>query len=87
MSHVSLEASTGGEVHAGDAAVNNNYSGDPNYAVLSGTSMAAPSAAGAAALVVDGYHKATGNTPAYYAVKAAPVFQLTPMDGSPESVT
>ncbi|HEX4818859.1 MAG TPA: S8 family serine peptidase, partial [Acidimicrobiales bacterium] len=68
---VSVEASTGGEVHAGDAAVNNNYSSDPNYAVLSGTSMAAPSAAGAAALVIDGYHKATGNNPAYYVLKAA----------------
>ena len=68
---VSLEASTGGEVHAGDAAVNNNYSSDPNYAVLSGTSMAAPSAAGAAALIVDGYHQSTGNLPAYYVVKAA----------------
>ena len=70
---VSLEASTGSEVHAGDAAVNNNYSSDPNYAVLSGTSMAAPSAAGAAALVIDAYHRATSPPafPDYYVVKAA----------------
>ena len=68
---VSVEASTGAEVHAGDSAVNNNYSADPNYAVLSGTSMAAPSASGAAALVIDGYRKATGNSPAYYVLKAS----------------
>ncbi|MEY2431123.1 MAG: hypothetical protein QOC92_848, partial [Acidimicrobiaceae bacterium] len=68
---VAAEASTGGEVHAGDAAVGNKYSSDPTYAVLSGTSMAAPSAAGAAALVIDGYHQATNQTAPYYVVKAA----------------
>jgi len=68
---VSTEALTGGEVHAGDAAVGNNYSTDPMYAVLSGTSMAAPSAAGSAALVIDGYRQAVGSAPKYYVVKAA----------------
>src|SRR4051812_24366570 len=69
--YVSVEASTGGEVHAGDVAVGNSYSADPQYAVLSGTSMAAPAAAGSAALVIDGFRKATGDSPAYYVVKAA----------------
>ncbi|MEY2591019.1 MAG: hypothetical protein QOJ67_3003 [Acidimicrobiaceae bacterium] len=69
--YVSVEASTGGEVHAGDAAVGNKYSFDPQYAVLSGTSMAAPAAAGSAALVIDGYRKAAGHSPAFYVVKAA----------------
>lgn len=68
---VSTEALTGGEVHAGDAAVGNNYSADPMYAVLSGTSMAAPSAAGSAALVIDGYRQVVGAAPKYYVVKAA----------------
>jgi subtilisin family serine protease len=75
---VSTEAITGGEVHAGDLAVGNNYSTDPNYAVLSGTSMAAPSAAGAAALVIDGYRQAVGATPEYYVVKAAMANSATP---------
>jgi subtilisin family serine protease len=68
---VSAEALTGGEVKAADLVTGHNWSSDPLHAVLSGTSMAAPSNAGAAALVIDGYHKATGADPAYYVVKAA----------------
>ncbi|HEY2815232.1 MAG TPA: S8 family serine peptidase [Acidimicrobiales bacterium] len=68
---VSAEATSGGEVKAADAAVGNNYSTDPQYAVLSGTSMASPAAAGAAALVIDGYRQSTGSSPTYYVVKAA----------------
>jgi hypothetical protein len=58
-------------VKAADLATGHSFSTDPLYAVLSGTSMAAPSNAGAAALVIDGYHRATGADPAYYVVKAA----------------
>ncbi len=68
---ISAQASTGGEIAAGDAAHSSNFSTDPYYAVLSGTSMAAPSAAGAAALVWSGYKQATGSDPDYYRLKAA----------------
>jgi hypothetical protein len=39
--------------------------------VLSGTARAAPAAAGASALVWDGYEALTGQDPPYYRVKAA----------------
>jgi subtilisin family serine protease len=69
--YVAAESAEGAEIRAFDAAAQNHYSGDPSYAVLSGTSMSAPAAAGAAALVIDGYRKATGSAPLYYRVKAA----------------
>jgi serine protease AprX len=69
--YVSAEDTAPGEVKAADAVMGNHYSTDPTYAVLSGTSMASPAAAGSAALVIDGYHTATGNSPRYYVVKAA----------------
>jgi subtilisin family serine protease len=68
---VSAQAVSGAEVGAGDAAHNNFFSTDPNYAVLSGTSMAAPSAAGVATLVWSGYKTAIGADPAYFRLKAA----------------
>jgi subtilisin family serine protease len=69
--YVAAESAQGAEVKAADAAHNNKYSADPFYAVLSGTSMSAPAAAGAAALVIDGYRQSTGSAPDYYRVKAA----------------
>jgi len=68
---VAPEALLGGEVHAGDLGHQHNFSNDPTYAVLSGTSMSAPSAAGVAALVASGYKKTFGEIPAYYRLKAA----------------
>jgi len=68
---VAPESLLGGEVHAGDFAHRNNFSSDPTYAVLSGTSMAAPSAAGVAALVWSGYKKVLDATPDYWKVKVA----------------
>ncbi|MDQ1521709.1 MAG: immune inhibitor, partial [Actinomycetota bacterium] len=68
---VAAESSEGGEVKAADIAHNNHYSADPTYAVLSGTSMSAPAAAGASALVIDGYRRDVGSSPLYYRVKAA----------------
>jgi subtilisin family serine protease len=68
---VAPESLLGGEVHAGDLGHQHNFSNDPTYAVLSGTSMAAPSAAGVAALVWSGYKKATGASPDYWRVKVA----------------
>ena len=70
--YVAAESATGAEIRALDAAMQNRYSTDPTYAVLSGTSMSAPAAAGAAALVIDGYRRYTrGTSPDYYRVKAA----------------
>jgi subtilisin family serine protease len=70
--YVAAESTTGAEVKALDSAAQNRYSPDPTYAVLSGTSMSAPAAAGAASLVIDGYRRYTGgSSPAYYRVKAA----------------
>ncbi|MFY9588835.1 MAG: S8 family serine peptidase, partial [Actinomycetota bacterium] len=68
---VAPESLLGGEVHAGDILHRHNFSQDPTYAVLSGTSMSAPSAAGVAALVASGYRKGFGAVPAYYRLKAA----------------
>ncbi len=68
---VAAESLLGAEVHAGDIAHRHNFSQDPTYAVLSGTSMSAPSAAGVAALVASGYRKATGAAADYYRLKAA----------------
>jgi subtilisin family serine protease len=68
---VAPESLLGGEVHAGDLGHQHNFSNDPTYAVLSGTSMAAPSAAGVAALVWSGYKKALGADPDYWRVKVA----------------
>jgi subtilisin family serine protease len=68
---VAPESLLGGEVHAGDFGHRHYFSKDPTYAVLSGTSMAAPSAAGVAALVASGYKKSFGEIPAYYRLKAA----------------
>jgi hypothetical protein len=69
--YVAVEGTEGAEIRAADAAAQNRYSTDPLYAVLSGTSMSAPAAAGASALVIDGYKRFTGQAPAYYRVKAA----------------
>jgi subtilisin family serine protease len=68
---VAPESLLGGEVHAGDFGHQHNFSYDPTYAVLSGTSMAAPSAAGVAALVWSGYKRATGTNPDYWRLKVA----------------
>jgi subtilase family protein len=68
---VAPQSAQGAEVAAADVAHNHFYSADQSYAVLSGTSMAAPSAAGVAALVWSGYEAATGKDPAYYRLKAA----------------
>jgi hypothetical protein len=70
--YVAAESTTGAEVKALDAAAQNRYSTDPTYAVLSGTSMSAPAAAGAAALLIDGYRRYTnGSSPDYHRLKAA----------------
>lgn len=68
---VAPQSAQGAEVGAADTAHANAWSDDPVYAVLSGTSMAAPSAAGAAALVWNGYEATVGRDPAYYRLKAA----------------
>lgn len=68
--YVAAEAALG-EVKGADTAAQNRYSIDPYYAVLSGTSMSAPAAAGASALVWDGYQRYAGSAPTYYQVKAA----------------
>lgn len=68
---VAAQSVLGAEVAAADFAHRNHYSEDQTYAVLSGTSMSAPAAAGAAALVIDGFRQATGRSPQYYHVKAA----------------
>jgi subtilisin family serine protease len=67
ISALSKEAT---EVRATSAHLN-NFSTDQTYAVLSGTSMAAPAGAGAAALVINAYEKAIRSAPRYYWVKAA----------------
>jgi len=69
--YVAAEGTEGAEIRAADAAAQNRYSTDPYYAVLSGTSMSAPAAAGTAALVIDGYKRFAGAAPPYYRVKAA----------------
>lgn len=69
--YVAAESSEGAQIAAADAAAQNNYSTDPTYAVLSGTSMSAPAAAGASALVIDAYQQFAGAKPPYYRVKAA----------------
>ena len=68
---VAAQSAQGVEVAAADFAHRNHYSEDTTYAVLSGTSMSAPAAAGAAALLIDGFRQATGQSPQYYHVKAA----------------
>jgi subtilisin family serine protease len=69
---VAPQSSEGAEVTAGDVGHMHKYSADQTYAVLSGTSMSAPSAAGVAALLIDGYRRAAeGRSPAYWEVKAA----------------
>ena len=69
---VAPESTEGGEVRAADLAHSNHYSNDPLYAVLSGTSMSSPAAAGVAALLIDGYKQANGGkAPRYNLVKAA----------------
>jgi subtilisin family serine protease len=68
ISALSKEAT---EVRAGNMAHLNNFSTDQTYAVLSGTSMASPAAAGAAALVIGAYKDSIGTSPLYYRVKAA----------------
>jgi hypothetical protein len=69
--YIAAESAEGAEIKAADIAHRHNFSADPFYAVLSGTSMSAPAAAGASALVWDGYEALTGQDPAYYRVKAA----------------
>ena len=68
---VAAESAQGAEVHAGELGHGHHFAADPMYAVLSGTSMSAPSAAGVAALVSSGYRKVVGAAPAYYRLKAA----------------
>lgn len=69
---VAPQSSQGAEVAAGDVGHMHKFSADQTYAVLSGTSMSAPSAAGVAALLIDGYRRAAeGRSPAYWEVKAA----------------
>jgi subtilisin family serine protease len=68
---ISAQGLQGAEIGAGDAAHDNNFSDDPTYAFLSGTSMAAPSAAGVAALVWSSYKAKIHDDPAYYRLKAA----------------
>jgi subtilisin family serine protease len=76
--YVAAESAQGAQIRSLDAAAQNRYSTDPTYAVLSGTSMSAPAAAGAAALVIDGYRRyANGASPDYYRVKAALVNTAT----------
>lgn len=69
--YIAAESAEGAQVSAADIAHNHHFSLDPTYAVLSGTSMSAPAAAGAAALVWDGYEQFTGTEPDYFRVKAA----------------
>ncbi|HEX2049594.1 MAG TPA: S8 family serine peptidase [Actinomycetota bacterium] len=69
--YVAAESTEGAEVSAADLAHNNHFSTDKTYAVLSGTSMSAPAAAGATALVIQGYRKDVGQMPAYFRTKAA----------------
>lgn len=68
---VAPQAIMGAEVGGADIAHRHNFSSDQTYAVLSGTSMSAPSAAGIAALVWSGYRKVYGSAPDYYRLKAA----------------
>ena len=68
---VAPEALLGAEVAAGDFGHQHSFSSDRTYAVLSGTSMSAPSAAGVAALVASGYKRSFGDIPAYWRLKAA----------------
>jgi subtilisin family serine protease len=58
---VSVQASTGTAIGAND--VNLNTRNDPLYATATGTSMAAPAAAGSAALVLDAYRQEHGGDP------------------------
>jgi hypothetical protein len=68
---VAPQASTGAELGAVDTIMQNKWSLDPLYSVLSGTSMAAPSAAGVAALVWSGFEQTVGAEPRYHRIKAA----------------
>ena len=68
---IAPESRDGADIAAFDRAHTHKLSEDPFYAVVSGTSMASPSAAGVAALVASGYKKVYGNIPAYYRLKAA----------------
>jgi hypothetical protein len=58
---VSAQASTGTALAGND--LNKGTRGDPLYATASGTSMAAPAAAGSAALVLEAYRDAHGAAP------------------------
>jgi subtilisin family serine protease len=59
---VSAQASTGTQLAGNDQTAGTRL--DPLYATASGTSMAAPAAAGSAALVLDGYRQRYGGDPA-----------------------
>ncbi|HXF97184.1 MAG TPA: S8 family serine peptidase, partial [Gaiellaceae bacterium] len=59
---VSAQASTGAALAQND--LNRGTRADPLYATATGTSMAAPAAAGAAALLLDGYRRRHGADPA-----------------------
>jgi subtilisin family serine protease len=58
---VSAEAASGALVHANDVAP--NTVGDPLYATVSGTSMAAPATSGSAAVLLQAYRLAYGGDP------------------------
>lgn len=58
---VSAQSATGAALLAND--INRNTKGDPLYATATGTSMAAPAAAGSAALVLQAYRQRHGSDP------------------------